>query len=87
MDTTIYFMGSFVTLLIVLLIAKAVFSISKFLSYQKAQTLLLAKIAKQFGVPEDQVDSIILERLYKQKTSGNITDTFFQQEKQRLLGS
>jgi hypothetical protein len=85
-DSAIYILSSFVTLLIVLFIAKAVFSISKFLSYQKMQTLLLAKMAKQLGVPADQVDTVVLERLYQQKNAGNITDTYFHQEKKRLLG-
>lgn len=51
----LYIIGAAVSVLIL----RVVFSIPEFLSLQKAQLKLLAKIAKQQGVSADEVEEIM----------------------------
>jgi len=48
-----------IAFLIGALLTRLVFSIPKFLKYQKANTLLLIKIARQKGVAENELDLIL----------------------------
>ena len=51
-------------------ITRAIFSIERFLAFQKAQTFLLAKIARQQGTPESEIRDIIDKlELYEPKES------------------
>lgn len=50
---------SAVILLISIVITRAVFSISRFLKYQKAQTMLLLKIARRQGVAEADIENVV----------------------------
>ena len=57
----IYIVISFIVLLIVLLIAKAIFSIPKFLRYQRAKIKILTVLAEKNGIKKDQLKVILKE--------------------------
>lgn len=86
MELFIYVICVIVSLLIILFVARLVFSIRQFLDYQKAQTRMIAKIAKQVGVDSDSIDDILLERLNKKKQDRFITEIKYEQEKQKIIG-
>ena len=48
-----------VVFILSIIVTRAIFSIPKILRYNKAQTLLLIKIARQQGVTEQELDTII----------------------------
>lgn len=54
-----YFFISVIIFLIGAFLTRLVFSISTFLKYQKAKTLLLIKIARKNGVSEKELDAIL----------------------------
>lgn len=53
-----YSFGFLAAFLICVAITRAIFSIPAFLKYQKANTVLLMKIARAQGVPEDEIQLV-----------------------------
>ena len=68
-DMILYAIIFMVILFISIAFTRAIFSIPKFLDYQKAQTFLLAKIARENNVSDEVIKSVLDSVRLKEKTT------------------